>query len=123
MECESSEKQSFSSREVSRMHLKSDPSAPLCNFLNINLLGADWRRRIDSIRVRQRAEEVGRELSVWHNTGTLQLSCFHRAAVGREVDMTRYSHTNTHLCTHACTKSAQVHKWTDLCMYIYDCCD
>lgn len=39
VECESSEKQSFSSQEGSRMHLKSDPSALLCNFLNINLLG------------------------------------------------------------------------------------
>ena len=37
--CGSSEEQSFSSQEVSRMHLKSDPSALLCNFLNINLLG------------------------------------------------------------------------------------
>ena len=39
VECGSSEEQSFSSQEVSRMHLKSDPSALLCNFLNINLLG------------------------------------------------------------------------------------
>lgn len=69
------------------MRLKSDPSAPLCNFLNINLLGADWRRRIDSIRVRQRAEDVGRELSVWHDTdwdSAAQL-CFQRAAVRRWI--------------------------------------
>lgn len=84
MECGSSEKQSFSSREVSRMHLKSDPSAPLCNFLNINLLGADWRRRIDSIRVRQRAEDVGRELSVWHDTDWDPAAQFFSQSCSRE---------------------------------------